>query len=91
MIGKILNPSSNGWRTSKQDFNFGFCDVYPPFGPTGIERSDPAVPDVAQFRDRVRNGMYHLGYTKSHSTYTTHRISGPTTSCRSCKEMSGTT
>src|SRR5262245_12647618 len=24
MIGKIVNPESNGWRTSKQDFNYGF-------------------------------------------------------------------
>lgn len=66
MIGKILNPRSNSWRTSKEDFNHGFCDVYPSFAPVGPERTDKAVPSVAQFRDRVRNGMYHLGYTKSH-------------------------
>lgn len=66
MIGKILNPGSHGWRTSGQDFNHGFCDVYPEFAPTEGGRSDGAVPHVAQFRDRVRNGMYHLGYTKSH-------------------------
>jgi hypothetical protein len=66
MIGKILNPASNGWRTSSDDFNHGFCDVYPTFAPKAADRSDSAVPTVAQFRDRVRNGMYHLGYTKSH-------------------------
>lgn len=66
MVGKILNPSSNGWRTSKDDFNYGFCDVYPAFASKDADRSDRAIPTVAQFRDRVRNGMYHLGYTKSH-------------------------
>lgn len=66
MIGKILNPASTGWRTSKHDFNYGFCDVYPDFAAAGAERSEREVPDVAQFRDRIRNGMYHLGYTKSH-------------------------
>ena len=91
MIGKILNRSSNGWRTSKQDFNHGFCDVYPEFAPTGIERSDRAVPDVAQFRDRVRNGLYHLGYTKSHLFIHNAPHLWPMTSCRSCKGMSATT
>jgi hypothetical protein len=66
MIGKILNPASKAWRTSKEDFNHGFCDVYPEFAPTGGGRTDDAVPEVRQFRDRVRNGMYHLAYTKSH-------------------------
>lgn len=66
MIGKILNPSSEEWRTSKQDFNYGFCDVYPKFAKAENERSDAAAPDVTQFRDRIRNGMFHLGYTKSH-------------------------
>ena len=56
MVGKILNPKSNGWKSAGADFSHGFCDVYPSFA------SSPAV---AQFRDRLRNGIYHLGYTKS--------------------------
>lgn len=64
MIGKILNPDSAGRNTSNTDFNYGFCDVYPAFATAGADRSDPALPDVKQFRDRVRNGLYHLGYTK---------------------------
>lgn len=66
MVGKILNPASNGWRTSGEDFNRGFCDVYPHFVAPAGGRMGSALPDVRQFRDRVRNGMYHLGYTKSH-------------------------
>ena len=66
MVGKILNPASNVWRSAPRDFNVGFCDVYPAFAPGGSDRSDNAVPDVAQFRKRVRNGIYHLAYTKSH-------------------------
>lgn len=66
MVGKILNPASSVRRTAGVDFNFGFCDVYPTFARGQAERSDTAVPDVAQFRNRVRNGIYHLGYTKSH-------------------------
>lgn len=56
MVGKILNPAASPIR-GKDDFNTGFCDVYPAF------TSSPAVDG---FRDRLRNGMYHLGYTKSH-------------------------
>jgi hypothetical protein len=66
MIGKILNPASNGWRTSREDLNHGFCDVYPAFSTSGADRSDRALPTVAQIRDGVRNGRYHLGYTKGH-------------------------
>ncbi|MCB0202795.1 MAG: hypothetical protein KDI03_22215, partial [Anaerolineae bacterium] len=29
MIGKTLNPGSKRVRTAGQDFNYGFCDVYP--------------------------------------------------------------
>lgn len=57
MIGKTLNPSSQPSGTAGPDFSSGFCDVYPEF----VSR----MADVAGFRDRVRNGMYHLGYTKN--------------------------
>jgi hypothetical protein len=66
MIGKILNPKSNSRRSAGYDFNHGFCDVYPSFAVAGPDRADDKIPIVAEFRDRVRNGMYHLGYTKSH-------------------------
>jgi len=59
MIGKILNPYSKKWKTGS-DFTMGFCDVYPRFKSAGGE---PAA-EVAQFQDRIRNGMYHLAYTK---------------------------
>jgi len=65
MIGKTLNPASNGRRSSGVDFNHGFCDVYPTFAAAVNARTDKALPHVAQFRDRIRNGMYHMGYTKS--------------------------
>ena len=65
MIGKILNPKSNDRNSSGIDFNYGFCDVYPTFAVAGDARDDAKLPVVAEFRDRVRNGMYHLGYTKS--------------------------
>lgn len=65
MIGKTLNPKSGPIRTAGVDFNHGFCDVYPSFRPSsGSDLSDQSVPDVKEFRDRVRNGLYHLGYTK---------------------------
>ena len=66
MIGKILNPASGRRGTAGVDFNYGFCDVYPEFSKAGMDRSDAALPNVRQFRERVRNGIYHLGYTKSH-------------------------
>ena len=64
MIGKSLNPQSRKANTAKADFNFGFCDVYPDYVPHSSRYSDPEVPVVAALRDRVRNGMYHLAYTK---------------------------
>jgi len=65
MIGKTLNPNSRVSGTAGIDFNYGFCDVYPSFAPpSGADLKDSSIPDVAAFRDRVRNGIYHLGYTK---------------------------
>ena len=61
MIGKILNPESDKSTTSAQDFNWGFCDVYyPAYGESGLNAS----PEVKEFRNRVRNGIYHLALTK---------------------------
>lgn len=65
MIGKALNPASRISKTAGLDFNYGFCDVYPEFGVAGDDKTDPALPVVKAFRDRLRNGMYHLGYTKT--------------------------
>lgn len=81
MIGKTVNPhrqSSPPRPTSAgDDFNYGFCDVYPRFMPSGGNCDDkantpgtgktpnPAMAEVNSFRDRVRNGLYHLGYTKN--------------------------
>jgi hypothetical protein len=65
MIGKALNPTSRRAGTAGLDFNYGFCDVYPEFGTAGADRTDNALPVVKAFRDRLRNGMYHLGYTKT--------------------------
>jgi hypothetical protein len=65
MIGKTLNPASQPRGSAGVDFNCGFCDVYPSFAPAqGQDFSDSSIPDVVAFRDRVRNGIYHLGYTK---------------------------
>ncbi|HUF78707.1 MAG TPA: hypothetical protein VMR44_07325 [Thermoanaerobaculia bacterium] len=65
MIGKTLNLNSRPSGTAWIDFNYGFCDVYPSFAPPpGADFKDSTIPDVAAFRDRVRNGIYHLGYTK---------------------------
>jgi hypothetical protein len=64
MIGKSLNPASRRSNTAGLDFNFGFCDVYPAFDTAHGVRTDAALPDVKELRDRVRNGLYHLGYTK---------------------------
>lgn len=65
MIGKTLNPASEPYGTAGLDFNHGFCDVYPGFAVAGSDRSDKSLPEVRAFRDRVRNGIYHLGYTKN--------------------------
>lgn len=64
MIGKILNPNSQPSHSASKDFNYGFCDVYPAFDRANGDRTDAALPDVREFRNRVRNGLYHLGYTK---------------------------
>jgi hypothetical protein len=61
MIGKILNPDSRKRRTAGSDFKAGFCDVYPRFKAADGQY----LPEVAEFQDRVRNGMYHLAYTKN--------------------------
>lgn len=60
MIGKTVNPGSKTSRTAGDDFKAGFCDVYPQFkAPNGTYS-----PQVAAFWDRIRNGVYHLAYTK---------------------------
>ncbi len=79
MIGKTLNPGSAPAKTSSEDFNIGFCNVYPKFTPangvysdklpqppnvTWPPNLDPEILKVIAFRNRIRNGMYHLGYTK---------------------------
>jgi hypothetical protein len=77
MIGKTLNPRSAASKTASEDFNVGFCTVYPKFKPSKLKYTDklvssasgPSVPNpdiqkVIAFRNRIRNGMYHLGYTK---------------------------
>jgi hypothetical protein len=65
MIGKTLNPKSAAKKGKPRlDFNFGFCDVYPEYVPSLGKYDDSDVPIVGAFRDRVRNGMYHLAYTK---------------------------
>lgn len=64
MIGKTLNPQSKGSGTANRDFNWGFCDVYPEYGSSG-SYDDVSVPIAKEFRNRVRNGMYHLAFTKS--------------------------
>lgn len=65
MIGKSLNPGSAKSKTARIDFNYGLCDVYPEHAPSSGKYDDSDVPFVSAFRDRVRNGMYHLAYTKN--------------------------
>lgn len=79
MLGKSLSASGK----AGDDFNIGFCDVYPAFTPTNgiyadkiVQTSGPApqtsgpapqnpdIQPVVRFRDRIRNGIYHLGYTQ---------------------------
>jgi hypothetical protein len=71
MVGKILNPNSNQWRSGDRDFNFGFCDVYPTLplsqpeaGSAQDRHHDNTIPHVAKIRDLMRNGLFHLGFTK---------------------------
>lgn len=78
MIGKFLNPNAASTGTAGQDFNVGFCDVYPAFRPAnnnyvdnipsvskGVKASpNPDIRKVVEFRDRARNGLFHVGYTK---------------------------
>lgn len=73
MIGKTLNPNSKNPNSKRKgdkgnsagiDFNYGFCDVYPEYRPPSRDYKDTNLPKVKVFRDRVRNGMYHLAYTK---------------------------
>jgi len=78
MIGKILNPAASSSGTAGQDFNVGFCDVYPSFRPandiytdkltasatSGAKPPNPDIQKVVEFRDRARNGLFHVGYTK---------------------------
>ena len=61
MLGKTLNPETRKGGNNWKDFNCGFCDVYPKF----IRPDGSFAPEVDQFRDRIRNGMFHLGYTKN--------------------------
>jgi len=65
MIGKTLNPKSAPKGTAWQDFNYGFCDVNQEYRPANGDYNDPNLPDVKVFRDRIRNGMYHLAGIKS--------------------------
>lgn len=65
MIGKTLNPKSKTSGTAGIDFNYGFCDVYPSFANPCGKYEDKDVPNVRQYRDRLRNGLYHLAYTKN--------------------------
>ena len=65
MVGKTLNPNSGSSGTAGKDFNYGFCDVYPSLKPSNGNYGDAQVPLVVELRNRVRNGMYHLAYTKN--------------------------
>lgn len=60
MLGKTLNPKSKTSGTAGVDFNYGFCNVYPSFANPFGRYQDQDVPHVQQFRDRLRNGLYHL-------------------------------
>jgi hypothetical protein len=78
MIGKTLNPNSKTSKSASEDFNYGFCNMYPKFTPANGVYTDklpqpsgmtwppnPDIQTVIAFRDRIRNGLYHLGYTKN--------------------------
>ena len=62
MVGKILNPAATPWKHADKDFNIGFCDVYPEYLPDNGNMKK--VRFVDGLRGRMRNGMFHLGYTK---------------------------
>ena len=70
MVGKILNLKANQWRSGDMDFKIGFCDVYPtiplaqPENGESQDYHDDTIPHVAQLRDLMRNGLFHLGFTK---------------------------
>jgi hypothetical protein len=78
MIGKTLNPTSKAFGSAGDDFNYGFCSVYQKFTPANgvftdkirappakwLLNTDPEILKVKEFRDRIRNGLYHLGYTR---------------------------
>jgi hypothetical protein len=76
MLGKTLNPAPPPTKAG-EDFNWGFADVYSAMKPanniytdkrpvpTGPHPDNRDVADIVAFRDRIRNGMYHLGYTKN--------------------------
>lgn len=65
MIGKVLNPNSKIKNTAGGDFNAGFRDVYPNY--TITKEDGQTLQDVRiQYAwSALRNGIYHLGYTKS--------------------------
>jgi hypothetical protein len=58
MLGKTLNLKSEKRGTEKDDFRFGFKDVYSEYGYCEAE--------VGQFCNRLRNGLYHLAATKEY-------------------------
>lgn len=62
MVGKILNPAASPWKGAEKEFNMGFCDVYPEYLPG--DGNMKKVRFVDGLRGRLRNGMFHLGYTK---------------------------
>lgn len=57
MLGKTLNPKSRSNLKGPHDFYCGFEDVYPC---ANLTREH-----LKQIHDLVRNGLYHLGYTKN--------------------------
>jgi len=65
MIGKTLNKDSKASGTAGKDFNYGFCDVYRERRPADGDCDDKKLPEVKEFRNRIRNGIYHLVFTKS--------------------------
>lgn len=79
MLGKTLNPSPgksgedflHGFCDVYPTFAPAnkILNDYLPFPPGPVAKgtkptANPDIQDVIQFRDRVRNGLYHLAYTK---------------------------